>query len=128
MKPAPPPARLYQPRILSGWFLPASCCSTTLRRTCSAVVFGCHLKRQYHSMPVPSIPQLGAALPGWLTDIPLRQADEQGQPQGGCPVSCAIYRHELVTAEVKLGADSGGSASARLGSPVRFPRGAPHRL
>jgi hypothetical protein len=38
----------------------------------------------------------------WMaTDIPLRQAAEQGQPQGGCPLSRAIYRHQPTTAKVK---------------------------
>src|SRR5215216_1885907 len=65
-----------------------------------------------HASPLDSSAR--RCLPGWLTDIPLRQTDEQGQPQGGCPLSSSIYRHEPVTAKGKLGADSGGSASTQL--------------
>src|SRR5215208_5127104 len=49
-KPAPPPTRLYQPLIRSGWFIPASCCWTTRWATCWRVVLANQVKAQYQSM------------------------------------------------------------------------------
>src|SRR6266702_6329320 len=55
-KPAPPPARLYQPLRLSGRRLPrAWCCSRIRCATCWRVVWPCHLKEQYHSIRLASL-------------------------------------------------------------------------
>jgi hypothetical protein len=54
-KPAPPPARLYQPRIFSGWLRPASWEKTIRLRTSWTVTPRCHLKRQDQSMLFPSL-------------------------------------------------------------------------